>query len=74
MAGVEDMQHTVVLDREQHIARVMRCCCDLRSPALESAIIGCRLHRRNLDEAGQPTTAARDEILAFFARRLASPV
>ncbi len=25
-----------------------------------------------IDEAGQPTTAARDEILAFFARRLAS--
>src|SRR5204862_6980223 len=25
-----------------------------------------------IDEAGQPTIAARDEILAFFARRLAS--
>jgi len=25
-----------------------------------------------IDEAGQPTVAARDEILAFFARRLAS--
>jgi hypothetical protein len=23
-----------------------------------------------IDEAGQPTIAARDEILAFFARRL----
>jgi hypothetical protein len=23
-----------------------------------------------IDEAGQPTLAARDEILAFFARRL----
>ena len=27
-----------------------------------------------IDEAGQPTIAARDEILAFFARRLAPPV
>src|SRR5262249_46548766 len=26
-----------------------------------------------IDEAGQPTIAARDEILAFFARRLAAP-
>jgi dienelactone hydrolase len=26
-----------------------------------------------IDEAGQPTIAARDEILAFFAQRLASP-
>jgi hypothetical protein len=25
-----------------------------------------------IDEAGQPTTAARDEILSFFAQRLAS--
>jgi hypothetical protein len=25
-----------------------------------------------IDEAGQPTAAARDEILAFFAQRLAS--
>jgi len=25
-----------------------------------------------IDEAGQPTVAARDEILAFFALRLAS--
>jgi hypothetical protein len=24
-----------------------------------------------IDEAGQPTVAARDEILAFFAKRLA---
>ena len=27
-----------------------------------------------IDEAGQPTIAARDEILAFFAQRLAAPV
>jgi hypothetical protein len=27
-----------------------------------------------IDEAGQPTIAARDEILAFFARRLVPPV
>ena len=27
-----------------------------------------------IDEAGQPTVAARDEILSFFARRLAPPV
>jgi dienelactone hydrolase len=27
-----------------------------------------------IDEAGQPTIAARDEILSFFARRLAPPV
>jgi dienelactone hydrolase len=27
-----------------------------------------------IDEAGQPTIAARDEILAFFARRLQSPM
>jgi hypothetical protein len=26
-----------------------------------------------IDEAGQPTIAARDEILAFFRKRLASP-
>jgi len=26
-----------------------------------------------IDEAGQPTVAARDEILAFFARRLMPP-
>ena len=26
-----------------------------------------------IDEAGQPTIAARDEILAFFKHRLASP-
>jgi hypothetical protein len=32
--GVEDMEHTVVLDREQHITRVMRCCGGLSSPAL----------------------------------------
>jgi hypothetical protein len=25
-----------------------------------------------IDEAGQPTIAARDEILAFFSRRLSS--
>ena len=28
--------------------------------------------RHLIDEAGQPTIAARDEILSFFARRLAS--
>ena len=54
MAGLEDVQNTVVLDREQHIAPVMRCCCDLRSPALESAIIGCRLHRSPPDNERVP--------------------
>jgi len=61
MAGLEDMQNTVVLDREQHIAPVMRCCCDLRSPALESAIIGCRLHRSppGAGELGEPGEGIR---------------
>jgi len=27
-----------------------------------------------IDEAGQPTVSARDEILAFFARRLNAPI
>jgi hypothetical protein len=27
-----------------------------------------------IDEAGQPTIAARDEILSFFTRRLVPPV
>jgi len=27
-----------------------------------------------IDEAGQPTIAARDEILSFFNRRLVRPV
>jgi hypothetical protein len=45
------------------------------SPPFFEQVVGCPhsvVTAHLIDEAGQPTIAARDEILAFFAQRLAA--